>query len=350
MNPIPSYADLPTYPLGSFTMQYSLPSRYLNIIQRVGMACDKERASPILGCVLVRVTANGAVTIGATDGKILADCHVVGENEPEQAGDFIIPWGNAIEVRKWVGEAVKSAKKDPRPAMLNLKIEGRDLSLEFRGMSIRTRVVDGTFPSYQNALDRDGTSPARGALNADHLARIHDIICDGQANRSAVKIRQGRGWVFEALNAANTDGVRCLIMPMSMPDDGNLEVKPIEVHPDRLRELEGYEAQVKAGLSSTNPDPALVEATQAAQAKVSALEGEIVELRHKLSQALANAVQPAPSPLVRWRPSNQKKQLTAAGLDVAMLKEAGFRWIDMMWMGETQECRALYERIIAVAP
>lgn len=331
-------------------MQYSLPSRYLSIIQRVGLACDKERTSPILGCVLVRVTDKGAVTIGATDGKILADCHVVGENEPEQAGDFLIPWGNALEVRKWVGEAAKSAKKDPRPAMLNLKIEGRDLCLEFRGASMRTRVVEGTFPAYQNALDRDCTSPARVALNADYLARVHDIICDGQAHRSAVKIRQGRGWIFEALNASNTDGVRCLIMPVSMPDDGNLELKPIEVHPDRLRELESYESQVKAGLSSTNPDPALVEAAKAAQAKVSALEGEIVELRHKLSQALSNAVQPAPSPLVRWRPSNQTSQLNAARLNVKDLKAAGFRWIDNCWMGETEECRILYNKIVAVAP
>lgn len=331
-------------------MQYSLPSRYLNILQRVGMACDKERTSPVLGCVLVRVTDKGAVTIGATDGKILADCHVVGENEPEQACEFLIPWGNALEVRKWVGEAVKSAKKDPRPAMLTLKIDGRDLCLEFRGMSIRTRTVEGIFPSYQSALDRDCAVPARVALSAEYLSKVHDIVCDGRPTSNGVKIRQGRGWIFEALNASNTDGVRCLIMPVSMPDDGSLEVKPIEVHPDRLRELEGYESQVKAGLASTNPEPALVEATKAAQAKVSALEGEIVELRHKLSQALSNAVQPAPSPLVRWRPSNQTRQLNAARLNVKDLKAAGFRWIDNCWMGETEECRALYNKIIAVAP
>lgn len=329
-------------------MPYSLPSRYLNLINRVGLAADKEKTSPVLSCVLVRIGATGDVALAATDGKILAECRVIGEAVPEEPIDYLIPWAISTEVRAWFKEAEKVAKKAPGKSSLGLHYDGKDLVLTYGGMQIRTRKIDATFPAYHGSVDQSAASPARVALNAEYLARVHDIVADGASSNCGVKIRQGRGWIFEPMRG-NTDGVRCLIMPLSLPqEDGT--VTPVAVNPDRLKELEGYESAVKSGQVSTSPDPALIQAAQAAQARVSALEAELAQVRGQLSQALIN-VAPAPvSVLVKWAPHNQGEQLKAAGVSVADLKSAGFRWVHTEWMGETPECRTLLERILAASP
>jgi hypothetical protein len=132
-------------------------------------------------------------------------------------------------------------------------------------------------------------------------------------------------------------------MPITLPDVDASQV--VEVNKSRLAELEAHEAAVKAGAVSTSADPAIVEENKRLRDLLAKRDAEIVELKERTTLAEAQAPAPLPSPLTKWTPSHQGKQLTAAGLTVKDLKEAGFKWVISQWVGETLMAAKMLERI-----
>lgn len=319
----------------------------LAMLARVGLASDDERTSATLAGVLVSIRPEGALTFAATDGKILAEHRLTSihpEGWPIDPVDLVLPWRGDKFLASWVREQVKIAAKGKPTDLVSLSWEGRDVTLSHKGATYKTKSVDAVFPSYRNALDQSAAMPGNVALAGCYLSRMHEILNGGKDASSGVRIRKGRGWVFERL--AGGDDTRVLIMPLSIPEGQSVSM--VEVHPERLKELEGYEATVRAGQVATNPDPAILAENEKLRARIAELEAKTMDLADKVAQAKDKTPKPVPCAVVKWRPVSQTEQLRGAGLKVADLKAAGFVWKMFEWVGETEACAALKKRIEAV--
>ena len=326
----------------------NLLSSHLDIIPRIALASDADRTSPTLSGVLIRILPNADVIVAATDGKILAEWRGnlggVCSTFPIDPVDLILPWRVNKDIATWFKASMASAKRDKPGKEWTLAWDDakRNVTLSFMGSILTTKTVEGVYPNYAPALDRESQSPARVGFNGHNLALINDILHDGDKHQCAVQARQGRGWIFEPVNGSQV-GYRALVMPITLPDVDASQV--VDVNKARLAELEAHEAAVKAGSVSTSTDPALEAECKRLRDLLSKREAEIVELKERTTLAEAQAPAPLRSPLIKWTPSHQGKQLAKAELTVKDLKEAGFKWVISQWVGETVMAEKLLERI-----
>ena len=328
----------------------TLLADHLQIIPRIGLASDAERASPSLGGVLVRIHPNGDLQIAATDGKILAEWRGnlggVCSAFPLDPVDLILPWQGSKELRAWFKASMATARRSTRKGEWTITWDdkARNVELAYQGSTFKVRTIEAMYPAYSNTLESAASTPVRVALAGSYLSTVNDILHDGRRDHCATQIRQGRGWVFESM-ANDVHGYKVLVMPVTIPDTEGDQI--VEIRTSRLAELEAREAGIVTGQVATSPDPGLMAENKHLREMMGKRESEIKELKERIALLEATTPTPGPSPLVRWSPPKkaQNKQLEAAGLTVKDLREAGFKWVDHQWMAETEAARIMLEKI-----
>ncbi|GDY12086.1 DNA polymerase III subunit beta [Planctomycetota bacterium] len=145
--PFPAVAGFPTD-----HQVFSLPGRrFAGMLSRTAFAMDKDRTSAVLSGMMVAV-GHGELVLAATDGKVLAEAVDKSEGFTPADGECLVIVLPATTVAH-----VQRIMAGNEPERVDLAVAGKVACLRLnlaQGLQVdlTSRLVDGTFPSYRNAL------------------------------------------------------------------------------------------------------------------------------------------------------------------------------------------------------
>ena len=130
--------------------------KFSQMIKKTLFAVDRERTSAVLSGVYLSVTAD-AVLFAATDGKVLAEFeHNISTQVTEAEGlQTIVPANTMFHLQRVVdasgGGSVELALVG-KLIFIRMYITSESSEQDLIAVELTSRCIDGTYPSYRNAL------------------------------------------------------------------------------------------------------------------------------------------------------------------------------------------------------
>ena len=192
---------------------------FIKALQSVWYARDFDRSSPIL--MAVNVVVNGDyLTVDATDGKILGEWVLDSQRKPSMS-EFEIQDGTNVNILINDVKVLKPFLKNMKG--FSVKIETRVVNLSNNETSINLPLIEGSFPPYQQVLQRpvqnfeDFHGDAVIGINVEYFSLVEKILglnknygtrCEYHGN--------GRGMIFRPLESF-CEKRTALVMPITLP-------------------------------------------------------------------------------------------------------------------------------------
>ena len=186
--------------------------RFEEMIRQTVFGMDKDRTSAVLSGIFLSI-GNGEIILAATDGKIL--CEAVEKSEQFRltpSGDpvqAVIPSVTINHLQRILGTVT--------PEQVELAFAGKLLFVRLKttvglNVELTSRLVDGNFPSYRNALPMN--APSSVTFQSSELASAvrRVALMTSQTARGIIIALDKEESVFSNLNYTNGSAripVRC---------------------------------------------------------------------------------------------------------------------------------------------
>jgi len=188
LNGMPSH-EFPTLPEMDFSSAWKVKGEDLHsLIKNTSFAVSTEESRPILNGVLWEIR-DGQMRMVATNGHRLARMGVPAKVEGAPNQDFIVPPLALQQVQRLFD----------RSDDIEVSNSGNHLGFRTKDTEVYTRLIDGTYPNYEQVLPKDNDKIA--VVNKDELAaalRRMAVVASDQTRRirmSFTKSDQGEGSV-----------------------------------------------------------------------------------------------------------------------------------------------------------
>lgn len=181
LNGLPS-EEFPNLPGVDFEKGWSVTGKELQkLIHHTAFAVSTEESRPILNGVLWELR-DGRMRMVATNGHRLARMAVLAGAATATSADFIVPPAALQQVQRLF-------KTDDD---LDVAREGNHLGFRSAGTEVYTRLIEGTFPNYEQVIPKDNDKYAvveKGALES--AVRRMAVVASDQTHRIRLVFDEG---------------------------------------------------------------------------------------------------------------------------------------------------------------
>jgi DNA polymerase-3 subunit beta len=182
LNSLPA-DEFPTLPEVDFDEGWRVTGTDVNrLIHHTSFAVSNEESRPILNGVLWELR-DGAMRMVATNGHRLARMGVPAESGDTSSADFIVPPSALQQVQRLF-------KKDE---VLEVARSGNHLGFRAGAAEVYTRLIEGTYPNYDQVIPRDNNKVATVDKKAlESAVRRMAVVASDQTHRIRLKFESGR--------------------------------------------------------------------------------------------------------------------------------------------------------------
>ena len=182
LNGLPA-EEFPTLPEVDFSEGRTVTGKDVNgLIHRTAFAVSTEESRPILNGVLWELR-DGSMRMVATNGHRLARMGVPAESKGAPSADFIVPPGALQQVQRLF-------KDDDS---LEVARSGNHLGFRAGSTEVYTRLIEGTYPNYDQVIPRDNDKMATIDKKAlESAVRRMAVVASDQTHRIRMKFEPGR--------------------------------------------------------------------------------------------------------------------------------------------------------------
>ncbi len=181
LNGLPS-EEFPSLPQIDFDEGWSVTGKDLQkLIHHTAFAVSTEESRPILNGVLWELR-DGMMRMVATNGHRLARMAVPAGPSTATSADFIVPPAALQQVQR----LLKGSEE------LGVARDGNHLGFRSEGTEIYTRLIEGTYPNYEQVIPKDNDRwaiVAKGALES--AVRRMAIVASDQTHRIRLLFNEG---------------------------------------------------------------------------------------------------------------------------------------------------------------
>ena len=182
LNGLPS-EEFPSLPSVDFEQGWSITGKELQkLIHHTAFAVSTEESRPILNGVLWELR-DGRMQMVATNGHRLARMAVPAGPATATSADFIVPPAALQQVQR-----LFKSEDD-----LDVARDGNHLGFRSSGTEVYTRLIEGTYPNYEQVIPKDNDKHAiveKGALES--AVRRMAVVASDQTHRIRVVFSEGR--------------------------------------------------------------------------------------------------------------------------------------------------------------
>lgn len=182
LNGLPS-EEFPSLPTVDFDDGWSITGSELQkLIHHTAFAVSTEESRPILNGVLWELR-DGRMQMVATNGHRLARMAVRAGPATATSADFIVPPAALQQVQRLF-------KSDDG---LDVARDGNHLGFRSSGTEVYTRLIEGTYPNYEQVIPKDNDKSAiveKGALES--AVRRMAVVASDQTHRIRLVFNEGR--------------------------------------------------------------------------------------------------------------------------------------------------------------
>jgi len=182
LNGLPA-EEFPTLAEVDFSEGWTVTGKDVNgLIHRTAFAVSTEESRPILNGVLWELR-DGSMRMVATNGHRLARMGVPAESKGAPSADFIVPPGALQQVQRLF-------KDDDS---LQVARSGNHLGFRAGSTEVYTRLIEGTYPNYDQVIPRDNDKMATIDKKAlESAVRRMAVVASDQTHRIRMKFEPGR--------------------------------------------------------------------------------------------------------------------------------------------------------------
>jgi DNA polymerase-3 subunit beta len=182
LNGLPS-EEFPNLPVVDFEKGWSVTGKELQgLIHHTSFAVSTEESRPILNGVLWELR-DGKMQMVATNGHRLARMAVPAGPATTTSADFIVPPAALQQVQRLF-------KTEDG---LEVAREGNHLGFRSSGTEVYTRLIEGTFPNYEQVIPKDNDKYAIVEKSAlESAVRRMAIVASDQTHRIRLVFSAGR--------------------------------------------------------------------------------------------------------------------------------------------------------------
>lgn len=175
--------EFPTMPEVGFEEGWSVTGKDVSrLIHHTSFAVSSEESRPILNGVLWELR-EGAMRMVATNGHRLARMGVPAESGDALSADFIVPPGALQQVQRLF-------KKDD---VLEVARSGNHLGFRAGTAEVYTRLIEGTYPNYEQVIPSDNNKTATVDKKAlESAVRRMAVVASDQTHRIRLRFELGR--------------------------------------------------------------------------------------------------------------------------------------------------------------
>ncbi|RMH19685.1 MAG: DNA polymerase III subunit beta [Gemmatimonadetes bacterium] len=182
LNGLPS-EEFPTLPEVDFDEGWSVKGADLHqLIQRTSFAVSTEESRPILNGVLWELR-DGQMRMVATNGHRLARMGVPAGSASAPSADFIVPPAALQQVQRLFQDDEE----------IGVARSGNHLGFRAGGTEVYTRLIEGTYPNYEQVIPKDNDKFA--IVDKHQLAsavRRMAVVASDQTHRIRMAFEDGR--------------------------------------------------------------------------------------------------------------------------------------------------------------
>jgi DNA polymerase-3 subunit beta len=174
LNGLPS-DEFPSLPEISFEEGWSVAGKELQrLIHHTAFAVSTEESRPILNGVLWELR-DGLMRMVATNGHRLARMAIPAGSTTATSADFIVPPAALQQVQR----LFKTEKED-----LEVARDGNHLGFRSAGVEVYTRLIEGSYPNYEQVIPKDNDLFAIVEKSAlESAVRRMAIVASDQTHR-----------------------------------------------------------------------------------------------------------------------------------------------------------------------
>jgi DNA polymerase-3 subunit beta len=175
--------EFPTLAKVDFSQGLTVTGKDLNgLIHHTSFAVSTEESRPILNGVLWELR-DGEMKMVATNGHRLARMGVKVEPTGTPSVDFIVPLAALTQVQRLFKDA----------DTLEVAKSGNHLGFRADTTEVYTRLIEGTYPNYDQVIPRDNDKVAIVDKNAlESAVRRMAVVASDQTHRIRLKFETGR--------------------------------------------------------------------------------------------------------------------------------------------------------------
>lgn len=250
-------SDFPAIATGKMPPSFEMPAADLAVmLDQVGFAVSTEETRYYLNGIYLHMAGEGEdarLVAVATDGHRLAR-RVVNPPVHEPFPGVIIP-------RKAVGEMLRLVDKLAEMVSVSISPTANRLRLEAGGVTLVTKLIDGTFPDYARVIPK-GNDRRCEVEAATLLAAVDRVATISSERGRAVKLGFADGRITIEVSNPAAGTARDEI-------DGSYDAEPLEIGFNARYLTDILGVLINAGATSTtlhlgNPgSPAILEAAEA---------------------------------------------------------------------------------------
>ncbi|MBM4183410.1 MAG: DNA polymerase III subunit beta [Gemmatimonadetes bacterium] len=182
LNGLPA-EEFPSIAEVDFSAGLTVTGSNLNgLIHRTAFAVSTEESRPILNGVLWELR-DGEMKMVATNGHRLARMSVRVESSGTRSADFIVPPAALSQVQRLFkdGDSIQVARSD------------NHLGFKAASTEVYTRLIEGTYPNYEQVIPRDNDKSAIIPKKAlESAVRRMAVVASDQTHRIRLKFEPGR--------------------------------------------------------------------------------------------------------------------------------------------------------------
>jgi DNA polymerase-3 subunit beta len=152
--------EFPKFPENENPLSYKIgQAKFKDMIRKTFYAAATDNSKPLLTGILLNFDA-GKLTAVATDGRRLALYETEVDFPEENKKDMVISQRAAAELMKTLGDE----------GDVSIKLAGAQLSFEFSGIFIATKLLNGTYPNYRQVVIQNCANVI--TINRDELLSV----------------------------------------------------------------------------------------------------------------------------------------------------------------------------------
>ncbi len=176
-----SAEEFPNLPEVDFGQGWSITGRALQkLIHHTAFAVSTEESRPILNGVLWELR-DGRMRMVATNGHRLARMEVAAGPATATSADFIVPPGGLQQVQR-----LFKAEDE-----LEVAREGNHLGFRASGTEVYTRLIEGTYPNYEQVIPKDNDKFAIVAKQGlESAVRRMAVVASDQTHRIRLMFKE----------------------------------------------------------------------------------------------------------------------------------------------------------------
>ncbi|MEJ2203092.1 MAG: DNA polymerase III subunit beta [Gemmatimonadota bacterium] len=175
--------EFPSLPSIDFEQGWRVKGKDLHgLIHHTAFAVSTEESRPILNGVLWELR-DGSMTMVATNGHRLARMGIPADSASVPSADFIVPPAALQHVQRlFKGEEELSVAR-----------EGNHLGFSAEATEVFTRLIDGSYPNYDQVIPKDNDRIAAVHKKAlESAVRRMAVVASDQTHRIRLKFESGR--------------------------------------------------------------------------------------------------------------------------------------------------------------